>query len=330
MYFYKLLFMNTLMLGTLITISSYSWLSMWMGLEINLLSFIPLMNNNKNILNSESSIKYFISQSMASIMLLFFITFMLMNLKFPLSNYIIFMMINSSMFMKMGAAPFHFWFPMVMEGLTWNNSLILLTWQKIAPMILIYYSIKSNIYIMMIIMMCALIGSINGLNQINLQKILAYSSINHMSWMISMLMYSSSMWMMYFLIYSIITLNIIFFFKTLNVYMIKQLYLKMNNFIINKMIFSINFLSLSGLPPFLGFMPKWITIKLLIFNNMILLSFIMIMCSLITLFFYFRLMISSAIFFYPMTKNLNKIPLLLYFINFINLIMLIFMNFILI
>nr|QWB85883.1 NADH dehydrogenase subunit 2 [Sachalinobia koltzei] len=294
--FYKILFFCTLILGTLIAISSYSWMSMWIGLEINLLSFIPLLNSNKNIFPSESALKYFITQVLASTILLFSII-MILNLKefFPQKFNFMFLIMNSALLTKLGAAPFHAWFPEVMEGLNWNNCLILLTWQKIAPMILLMFNLKMTLFLSCIIIFSSMISGILGFNQISLRKIMAYSSINHIGWMIASMLNFQSIWLIYFFIYSIITLNIILIFKKLNIFFLKQLLNSLNFSKLLKFFFILNFLSLGGLPPFLGFFPKWLTINYLIQNNYLIISFFLIMFTLITLFFYLRITFSSMI-----------------------------------
>nr|ARH53779.1 NADH dehydrogenase subunit 2 [Cortodera humeralis] len=295
--YYKLLFLYTLMLGSLISISSYSWMSMWIGLEINLLSIIPLLSDSKNIYPAESTIKYFITQALASIILLFSII-IISNLKefFPQnSNMFLMMIMNSALLTKMGAAPFHAWFPEVMEGLDWANCLLMLTWQKLAPMILLMYNLKMTLFLSMIIIFSSLIGSIIGLNQISLRKILAYSSINHIGWMIASMLNSQNIWFIYFLVYSIISLNIILIFKNLNIYFLKQLFNSLNSNKLLKFFFLINFLSLGGLPPFLGFFPKWLTINNLVQNNFFMISLLLIILTLVTLFFYLRILFSTMI-----------------------------------
>nr|ASL24538.1 NADH dehydrogenase subunit 2 [Semanotus bifasciatus] len=296
-FFYKILFFNTLMTGTLITVSSYSWLSMWMGLEINLLSMIPLMSDNKNLFPSEAAMKYFITQALASSILLFSII-MTMNLNEFIpqnSSYFMMMVMNSAILTKMGAAPFHMWFPEVMEGISWNNCLIMLTWQKIAPMIILMYNNHMILFMSVIVIFSSMIGSIMGINQLSLRKILAYSSINHIGWMIASMLNTQAIWTIYFIIYSIISTNIILVFKALNAFQVKQLFSALNYNKMFKLFFLINFLSLGGIPPFLGFFPKWMTINNLILNNFSFLSLILIIFTLITLFFYLRLTFSTMV-----------------------------------
>nr|AML26369.1 NADH dehydrogenase subunit 2 [Erotylidae sp. BMNH 1274391] len=304
--FYKLLFFSTLTLGTLMAISSFSWFSMWMGLEINLLSIIPLMNSKINIYPSEASIKYFITQTIASSLILMSIIFNLNILEFIPQNFSMFLMImmNSGFFMKMGAAPFHFWFPEVMEGLNWNLCLIMLTWQKIAPMILLMNNLKLNLFIILIIIYSSLIGGTQGLNQISLRKILAYSSINHISWMLASMLFSQFTWLIYFTTYALITMNMILLLSKLNIFYLKQLLNSMNQKKSIKIFFSLNFLSLGGLPPFLGFLPKWLTINFLIENNLYILAAILIISTLLTLFFYLRIASNSLMIL--SSENLSK------------------------
>nr|UTE83803.1 NADH dehydrogenase subunit 2 [Tetraserica leishanica] len=294
--YYKFIFYLSLMIGTLIAISSYSWMGMWMGLEINLLSIIPLMSKTNNLMSTEAAMKYFITQALASTILLFSIIMLSINFMYNLEMNLYFsLMLNTSFLLKMGAAPFHFWFPEIMMGLSWINCSIMLTWQKIAPMVLLIYSNKTLNYLNLSIMACMLISGIMGNNQTNLRKIMAYSSINHIGWMLASLMFFESIWMMYFIIYSIITLNITLIFHKFNIFYIKQLFLFLNENFMMKLFFILNFLSLSGLPPFLGFLPKWITIQVMINNNMYITTFIMIIMTLMTIFFYLQITYSTLI-----------------------------------
>nr|QVO50887.1 NADH dehydrogenase subunit 2 [Dendrolimus punctatus] len=296
----KMFFMFILIFSTLISISSNSWFGCWIGLEINLLSFIPLISNSNNLLMSEASLKYFLTQSIASINLLFSILMKMILLKnFDLNNFLS-IMINSSLLMKMGSAPFHFWFPNIVEGLSWFNNFILMSWQKITPMILLSYYMNNN-FLLIMMMINIMIGAIGGLNQTSLRKLMAYSSINNLGWMIFAITISENLWIFYFTTYSFLISIMIFMFYNLNMFFINKLFINNMNSMIKINLF-INFLSLGGLPPFIGFLPKWIIINFLINNKMFLLSFIFIMMSLIMLFFYIRIIYSSLMFNYIKMK----------------------------
>nr|YP_010448650.1 NADH dehydrogenase subunit 2 [Sinelater perroti]UTS56938.1 NADH dehydrogenase subunit 2 [Sinelater perroti] len=294
--FSKLLFLLIVFSSTLITVSSYSWLGMWLGLEINLLSIIPLMNEKKNLMTAEASMKYFIVQAIASSIIL--MSIIIMTLKMNLfsflepMNYTLFL--TSALLTKMGMAPFHFWFPEVLEGLSWINCLLILTWQKLAPMILILYNPSNMKFISISIIISVIISGLMALNQVSIRKIMAFSSINHMGWMMSMIMTMQTIWLIYFIIYSLITVNLIIIFEKTKCFFINQLSL-INKNNMTKILFILNFLSLSGIPPFLGFIPKWLSIQILMEKNMFLLTTIMIMATLIMIFTYIRISLSSFI-----------------------------------
>nr|UJG45118.1 NADH dehydrogenase subunit 2 [Tachinidae sp.] len=287
----KMLFFNILIMGTLISISANSWLGAWMGLEINLLSFIPLMKDSK-LMSTESALKYFFTQALASAILLFSTILFMMNSNKLYSINMMEMIIFSSLLLKMGAAPFHFWFPSVMEGLSWVNALILMTWQKIAPMLLISYIIFKSMILISIIF-SSIIGALGGLNQTSLRKLMAYSSINHLSWMLAALNNDTTLWFTYFLFYSFLSFSLIFMFHSFKISYINQLFSLFFYSKTMKFILFFNLLSLGGLPPFLGFFPKWLVIQSLTMNNQLFLLMIMTMMTLITLYFYLRLCYSS-------------------------------------
>nr|AJG02574.1 NADH dehydrogenase subunit 2 [Hypaurotis quercus] len=316
----KMFFIFILFFSTLISISSNSWLGCWIGLEINLLSFIPLISKSNNLLNSEASLKYFLTQSIASINFLISIILLMIFMKNFEINYIFSILINSSLLMKMGSVPFHFWFPNIMEGLSWLNCFILMTWQKISPMIILSYYMN-NKFIMLMCMLNVIIGALGGFNQLSLRKLLAFSSINNLGWLLMSLMISENLWLTYLILYSFLISIMCILFFMLNIFYLNQLY----NFNINfpiKISILINLFSLGGLPPFIGFFPKWIVINFLLNFNFFIISFIFVMMSLIMLFLYIRIVYSSFMFFYFKMKWLkifvnNK---MIIFINFLNLI----------
>nr|YP_010626515.1 NADH dehydrogenase subunit 2 [Hirtodrosophila subflavohalterata]WBK17651.1 NADH dehydrogenase subunit 2 [Hirtodrosophila subflavohalterata] len=290
----KILFTMMMMLGTLITVTSNSWLGAWMGLEINLLSFIPLMSDNNNFKATEASLKYFLTQALASTVLLFSVILLMLknNLNSEIMESFSSMILLSSLLLKSGAAPFHFWFPNLMEGMTWMNSLLLMTWQKIAPLMLISYLDQKNL-LMVSVILSVIMGAIGGLNQTSLRKLMAFSSINHLGWMMSILNVNESIWLTYFMFYSFLSFVLTFMFNIFKLYQLNQLFNWITQNKMMKFTFFINFLSLGGLPPFLGFFPKWLIIQQLTFCNQYFLMVILMMSTLITLFFYLRICFSA-------------------------------------
>nr|AVI25205.1 NADH dehydrogenase subunit 2 [Phyllomimus sp. YH-2018] len=289
------LFITTLIMGTLISVSSNSWLGVWSGLEINLLSFIPLIAHSKNSLSTEASLKYFLIQALASSILLFSCILMQLTTTMNLLNYQewFILILISALLLKMGAAPFHFWFPGTMEGLSWLNNLILMTWQKIAPLMLLSYLIKFNLFTLLIILLSIITGSLGGLNQTSLRKMMAYSSINHLGWMISGMMVGENMWLIYFLMYTLLSGSVVLIFHSFQISYLSQNYLILTLHPTLKFFLYSLLLSLGGLPPFIGFVPKWLIIQTLINVNQIPLVTMMAITTLLTLFYYIRLTFSA-------------------------------------
>nr|AIW06290.1 NADH dehydrogenase subunit 2 [Curculionidae sp. MT-2014] len=293
---YKILFFNTLALGTLTAISSYNWYTAWIGLEINLLSLIPLLKDPLNKFPSEAALKYFISQTIGSSLILYTIVMFSFS-KTPLASQMEMpetIAISSALLLKMGAAPFHFWMPEVISGLNWKNIYIIMTWQKIAPLTLLFYLIDSFIMLFSIIIVASsMISGIQGLNQTCMRKIMAYSSINHTSWMIASMLNSFSIFIYYFLIYCLINFNMVLVFNKFSILYLSQLIKTFSSQKIMKFLFMLNFLSLGGLPPFIGFLPKWMTINMMVNNNHYFVAAMLIIFTLISLYFYLRVTFSS-------------------------------------
>lgn len=185
----RILFLSTLLLGILITISRSSWFGCWLGLELNLISFIPILTSKHDTYSSEAALKYFLIQALGSAIILIRVCFTF------LSNYTANMIIIAALLLKRGAAPLHFWFPPVMQGIKLPQCVILITVQKIAPIVIISYTLASyNTFLPLIIasILSRLVGAIGGLNQTLIRKIIAYSSINHMAWMLAAISISLS------------------------------------------------------------------------------------------------------------------------------------------
>nr|YP_010554782.1 NADH dehydrogenase subunit 2 [Potamyia horvati]UYO79428.1 NADH dehydrogenase subunit 2 [Potamyia horvati] len=297
----KILFFLLMIFSNLIAISSNSWLLTWMGLEINTLSFLTFIYNKNNIISNEMSIKYFMIQSMSSINLMFFI--FLLNLNYSWNFLFYFnnasmILIFISLLFKVGSAPFHFWMINLINAMSWKTLFIFFTIQKIPLLILISYYMNNKLMFLTILINC-FFGSIGGLNVTDTRKIITYSSIYNFSWMFSSLMISEILFFLFMLIYSILLLNLVMMFHLLNLNNLNQLFtIKTKSLLSFSLMISL--LSLAGLPPFLGFLGKWmISFMFIQFNNFFIL--IVIMFSLINLYYYIQL-------FYPIIF-LNKIEI---------------------
>nr|AKK32518.1 NADH dehydrogenase subunit 2 [Henschiella sp. PJ-2015] len=291
----KILQYIMLMVSYIMMMSSNNWLMMWMSLEINLISFIPLLNN-KNNLTSQNMMIYFLVQTLSSIMFLF--TIMNNNIMNININQFINMIMMLSLMMKIGLPPFHLWMIIMINKMSGKNLFLLLTLQKIIPMMIISMIMNYN-YIYMIIF-SSIISAISGINQTNLLKIMTYSSMNHSSWMLMSMLFESNMWIMYMIIYMIMMFMFCYKMNWYNIYYINQLQMNLMNY--NKLIIIMLMLSIGGLPPFIGFLPKWMIMQMMINLNMNMMMIIMLMSSLIILFFYMQIIMNMFMMNYNMMK----------------------------
>nr|QHD48046.1 NADH dehydrogenase subunit 2 [Leptalpheus forceps] len=311
----KLMFLMCLILGTFISISSNSWFTTWLGLELNLMAFIPLISTSSNPYSSESALKYFLIQALGSAVILISASLSSIIQPKPLTFILL------ALLLKMGAAPVHFWFPPVVQGMSWPQCLLLMTIQKIAPMVLISYTIMgpaSSFLIIMSSVLSSMVGAIGGLNQTLLRKILAYSSINHMAWMLAAISTSSKMWITYMLVYSLILSSLVMILNINQAFHFKQLSSIPSTPM--KMISFLSLFSLGGLPPFLGFIPKLMVIKLLCESNEIMWLLFLLSSALLTLFYYTRISLSIFTLSSPKFKTsiFLKVPWTYYSLSFVN------------
>nr|QNE85401.1 NADH dehydrogenase subunit 2 [Psychomyia pusilla] len=283
----KMIMLLIMMSSTMFIMSMNSWIISWMMMEINLFSFIPLMYS-KNYLESEGMMKYFFVQTICSI-LIFMLIIMMWNWMQNKNN--IFMIMNLCLMMKLGSAPFHYWYIQIIESMNWFIFFFISTWQKIMPMIMLSYNFNLNL-ITFAIYMNSLISMMGSINQTSIQKILGYSSINQISWMMMSMMTNNNLLNFYLMTYMFMMLNICMMFYMYNFYNLNQMF-NLNNKLILKMSM---FLSLGGLPPFLGFLMKWITINFILMNNYFLTNIVMIMSSLVILYVYLYVMYQFMLF----------------------------------
>nr|YP_009373432.1 NADH dehydrogenase subunit 2 [Mutela dubia]AQT38515.1 NADH dehydrogenase subunit 2 [Mutela dubia] len=283
---HKIMFSTTLIMSTMMMTTSSSWITTWMYLEINMLSFIPLIMVNETTNESEATVKYLIPQSLASTM---FIISSLTTYQAPEISFLM----TAALLLKLGAAPFHLWFPPVMNSITMMPALILLTWQKIAPLFALLSMKELNQQTLTIIApITAMWGSLMGVNQTDIRSILTYSSIAHLGWMMAAIQSPNFILPMYTITYIFLTASI---FITITHPTIKATtQFSINNLNPNLLkLTSISILSLAGLPPMTGFILKLTIIMHSTMNSTVIL--ILILSAIISLFFYLNMFISSSL-----------------------------------
>nr|AHY32496.1 NADH dehydrogenase subunit 2 [Metriopelia aymara] len=308
----KLALTLSLLLGTTITISSTHWAMAWTGLEINTLAIIPLISKSHHPRAIEATIKYFLVQAAASALLLFSSMsnawatgqWDITQITHPTSC----LLLTTAIAMKLGLVPFHFWFPEVLQGSSMVTALLLSTVMKFPPitiLLLTSHSLNPTLLTTMATLSAAL-GGWMGLNQTQIRKILAFSSISHMGWMTIIIIYSPNLTLLTFYLYTLMTATV---FLTLNTTKSLKLTTMMTSWTKIPMLnatLMLTLLSLAGLPPLTGFLPKWLIIQELTKQEMTTTATTMAMLSLLGLFFYLRLAYYSTITLPPNTTNHMK------------------------
>nr|ADW94691.1 NADH dehydrogenase subunit 2 [Leptotila verreauxi decolor] len=308
----KLISTLSLLLGTTITISSNHWVMAWTGLEINTLAIIPLISKPHHPRAIEATVKYFLVQATASALLLFasmsnaWVTgqWDITQLTHPTSC----LLLTVAIAMKLGLVPFHFWFPEVLQGSPLITALLLSTVMKFPPITILFltsHSLNPTLLTVLAISSAAL-GGWMGLNQTQIRKILAFSSISHMGWMAIIIIYSPNLTLMTFYLYILMTTTVFLTFNTTKTLKLTTMMTSWTKTPMLNATLMLTLLSLAGLPPLTGFLPKWLIIQELTKQGMTVTATTMAMLSLLGLFFYLRLAYYSTITLPPNTANHMK------------------------
>ena len=257
-------------------ISFNSRFIIWIRLEINILRFLPIISSGINI-ELENSVKYFIIQSWASI--IFLIRFFFCNYLF--NNFFLLLIIR--IFIKLGVSPFHTWFISILKTCSLYILMILSTIQKLIPLIIInnifirYQIFYLRIFLTIIFMLFILS------RVINLNKLLALSSLGNIIWLISRNILSLKLILLFIIIYIYILLGIYIFY---NIYYY-NIFIQINRInYFDKIFIVIIFISLGGMPPILGFLRKLLILKIIFIYENIFLFLLIIFSSLILLYHY--------------------------------------------
>nr|AIM58810.1 NADH dehydrogenase subunit 2 [Channa argus kimurai] len=286
-------------LGTTITFASSHWLLAWMGLEINTLAILPLMAHHHHPRAVEATTKYFLTQATAAATILFASTtnawltgqWDILQMTHPIPTN----MVLLSLALKIGLAPMHSWLPEVLQGLDLTTGLILSTWQKLAPFALLLQIQPNTSTLVLLGLTSTLVGGWGGLNQTQLRKILAYSSIAHLGWMLLILQFAPSLTFLALLMYIVMTSSLFLIFKLNKATNINTLATSWAKSPMLTSVTPLLLLSLGGLPPLSGFMPKWLILQELTKQDLPLAATLAALTALLSLYFYLRLSYTMAL-----------------------------------
>lgn len=269
--------------GLLIAVCSTNWIAIWIGLEINLYAFSPILLYSDSPKRKEALTKYFIIQAVGSALLL--VSLFISNI-FSSPSSILFLL---SLLLKGGLAPIHLWLPGVIATSSWFVCLLLSSTQKIAPLFLIINSTICNTELILILgSIIILLGGLGGINQTQLRTIIAYSSVAQIGWITIAAQLNSSITLIILINYITFIIILIILFTIFERSSLNERGLiKIPNTI--KYIFMVSLINIAGVPPFPGFIFKALIISTLI-SCYLIPSIFIILASVLSLYFYIKIL----------------------------------------
>lgn len=216
-----------------------------------------------------------------------------------------------SVFLKLSLAPFHLWSLDIYENAPiiatfffsaiTKFSFIIFLFRVSISFIQYYYYIITNMFLI-VGLISILVGSIGNLHQKKVKTFMAYSSINHMGFVILSLSIFNNVSLvssMYYLIVYMLT-NLLLWYVVLLISEMKTRYKFKNSIDFSDFLLLnnsnpvlafgllIGFFSSSGLPPFIGFFSKIQILFVLIQAKFYVIALIVVLCSVISTFYYIR------------------------------------------
>nr|YP_010890164.1 NADH dehydrogenase subunit 2 [Halistemma rubrum]WJJ70212.1 NADH dehydrogenase subunit 2 [Halistemma rubrum] len=303
-------FLNWIILiGSLVIIFTDNLFILYLGLELQTFPIFILISKNRLWLkSSEAGLKYFILGALSSGIFLLGcsiifgygyslrITQLSMNYYYN-DNFLIipWLMIILPLFFKVGLAPLHFWIPDIYEGSNWKTIGFLSTISKLSVLYLIF-QIQCVTYLLIISAnISIIIGVLGALNQTKTKRLLGYSGITHIGFIMMLFSSINSQYLslpnLYIFIYMTGLVGLIFIIIQFNLtkdsYIIELQNKQHDQF--ENIILIILILSLAGIPPLSGFIGKWLLFLSLLDNNYIFICIICVIFSFIGATYYLRL-----------------------------------------
>lgn len=322
--------------------SSTDLITLYLCLEMQSLCFYVLAAFNRySVFSTESALKYFVLGAVASCLFLFGSSIIylltgttnLFNLSLIFNNlnvndinsayiYISLLFILVTIFFKIAAAPFHIWSPDVYEGAPLSSSIFFILVPKTIFLLLIlrlfymtffdYFFIIKNVFIFCGIL-SILVGSFVALQQKRIKRLLIYSSISHIGFIL--LGYSTGTFLgitsvFYYIIFYIITGFLVWGILSLLtssqsnkfIYLTDYSNLGTTNPALGFAL-GLGLFSLAGIPPLVGFSMKLFIFEAAINAEMYEISVAIILLSIISSFYYLRFI---KIIFFEKKNNFNN------------------------
>ena len=309
------------LLGISILCSASNLLVIYLGLETLALSLYGLVaSNRKSVKSSEAAMKYFVLGSIASGLFLYGVSliyglygsinildFNNLSVDTSIELQIAIGFIICGIVFKFGAFPFHSWVPDSYQGSTNSVALFISTLPKIGAFALLYrllidsfYSLSSlwSLFLLILGIASLIFGNIVALSQNQIRRLLGYSAIGHIGFILIAISASNQIAiessLIYLFIYIIMTLATFIALEVLSsdnksIDTITDLKgLNSSHPWVALMLLFCMF-SMIGIPPFIGFYAKWIVLSTLLNSDMIYAAIIAIIITVIAAYYYLRI-----------------------------------------
>ena len=305
-------------LGMMIILSACDLIILYLGIELlSLTLYILATINNKGELSTEAGLKYFIIGAVGSGLLLMGCALVYSNTGLTgyieLENISIYerenniggILIIISMLLKLAVAPFHMWAPDVYDG----SPTIITTFFAIVPKISLFGALVSLLtgpfiglienYQELLLISASLsiiVGTLGALNQIKLKRLMAYSAIGHIGFILIGLSTGSLngliATLIYFILYIFMSLLTFTIINNIAPNTANPITLLIGLSRLNPLLalsFSLSLLSIAGVPPLAGFLSKFFILTSALQNNLWLVTGIAVICSMISAYYYLQL-----------------------------------------
>nr|QKK69311.1 NADH dehydrogenase subunit 2 [Rhynchium quinquecinctum] len=274
----------------LISLMTSNLIHLWFLLEINLLIFLFLMTKTTKYFSLMPF--FFFIQAISSLMIIWIFNLNFFSMNYSVIEFIFFLSIS----MKLGLFPFTWLPPIFFKYMNWNMIFLFSTLQKFIPFMIIKNFNFNCKFLFYICLYSIILSTFKAIFTENIKSIMAYSSINNSAWMIIIILIDTMMFQLYFLFYLILMFLMKNFFNQMNMSYMSDILIYENSNML--MYFILMIFSLSMIPPFCSFIPKISGILILIKMNMLMMTLILTICSILSILMYLTIMIKLLLYFH--------------------------------